>query len=62
MKDPRDLMAGYEIHTLQDLYIFLDDINNNSDRYIDEREKLINKLYKYHDGCSCERVVKLLKL
>lgn len=60
--DVHQLMAGHEIYTIEDLKKFIIDVMYDNDIYKERREKLRNRIYKYHDGNSSERLAKLLKL
>lgn len=60
VEDPKEMMAGHLIKNIDDLYGFLTDIKDENDIYKEERGKMFDKIFKYHDGCSSERVVKLL--
>lgn len=60
--DIHELIAGHEIYNYNDLISFLDDLSNDNDRYKNKRDKIRDYIYKYHDGKSCERLAKLLKL
>lgn len=57
-----DFIAGNEIRKLVDLYNFIDDIYEGKDEYKEKRKELFDKVFKYHDGNSCKRIVKLLQL
>lgn len=60
--DVHQLMAGHEIYTMEDLNKFITDVVNENDIYKVRRENLRDYIYKYHDGNSSERLVKLLGL
>lgn len=60
--DPHQLMAGTEIYTIDDMKEFIKTISNEKDYYRDERNALFNKIYKFHDGGSCKRLVEFMKL
>ena len=62
VEDPHELIAGHEIRTFADLLKFIDDIANDVDPYKEQRAELFDRLFKYHDGNSSERVANLLKL
>lgn len=62
VKDPHVMMAGYELYSIEDLRVFVKDVSNNSDPYRKEREELFERVFKFHDGNSCQRIVELLKL
>lgn len=60
--DIHDLMAGHEIYTIEDLKKFIVDVVEDNDIYKERRKKLRDYIYKYHDGNSSKRLVKLLEL
>lgn len=62
VEDPHEMMAGYEIRNLSDMYAFIDDIVSDKDLYYSERQELFDRLFKYHDGNSCRRIAELLGL
>lgn len=62
VKDPRTMIAGNEIDNLNDLYIFLQDIASGKDDFKEQRNALFNKLFQYHDGNSCERIIKFFHI
>lgn len=62
VEDPHEMMAGYEIRKLSDMYVFIDDIGSDTDLYYSERQELFDRLFKYHDGNSCRRIAELLGL
>ncbi len=62
VEDIHQLMAGHEIYTIEDLRNFIRDVVDNNDIYIENREKLRNHIYKYHDGNSSERLIRLMGL
>lgn len=60
--NPKEMIAGQEIKNLKDFLLFIENVKNGNDLYQNEREKLLNKCYKYQDGNSCKRIVDLLSL
>lgn len=56
VKNPKDYMAGHFIYNKNDFNKFIDDVLLGKDPYKNERQKLFNKLFKYHDGNSCQRL------
>lgn len=60
--DIHEMMAGHEIREIKELYEFINDVAEGNDRYSVERKELFDRVFKYHDGNSCERIVKLLGL
>lgn len=57
-----EFMAGDFIYSYEDLIKFIDNINNDIDPYKEKRELLRDKLFKYNDGKSCERMCSLLNI
>lgn len=57
-----ELMAGDFIYNYDDLIRFIDNVNKNVDPHKEKREKLRNKLFKYNDDKSCERLCDLLDI
>lgn len=57
-----EYLVGERIISFDDLLNYLDDVASNNDKYENERERLSKFLFKYHDGNSCERLAKFLKL
>lgn len=60
MDNPKDYMVGDLIVTYRELVNFIDNISNNIDKYKNKRLKLLNYIYKYKDGKSCERLIRFL--
>ncbi len=60
--DPRQFMAGHIIQNQADLMQFIEDILMDNDRYRDERRKLLDKVFMYHDGNSCKRLAEYMGL
>jgi len=56
---PEDYMAGHIIKSKKEFFAFLDDFAHDRDLYKDKRHLVCDKIYKYHDAKSCERIVKL---
>lgn len=56
--DPTEYMPGEFITTKKELYDFLDDFNSGKDKYKKQRTIVKNKIHKYADGKSCERLIK----
>ncbi len=57
-----ELMVGTKIYKLDDMFAFIEDVNNGIDKYKTERNCLFNRTHKYHDGYSCERLAKHMGL
>ncbi len=62
VEDIHQLIAGHEIYSIDDMVKFIKDISKENDIYIEKRKKIRDYIYDYHDGNSCERLAKLLKL
>lgn len=62
VEDIHQLIAGHEIYTFEQFEEFVNDIVNDNDIYKQKREEIRDYIYKYHDGHSCERLAKLMKL
>lgn len=62
VEDIHQLIAGHEIYSIDDMVKFIKDISEKNDIYREKRKKVRDYIYDYHDGNSCERLAKLLKL
>ena len=60
--DPDEFIGGQVINNKTDFLNFVDDILNNKDKYKRKREEVFDKVFKYHDGNSCERLASFLNL
>ncbi len=60
--NPDELIGGQIINDKNDFVSFINDTLNNKDPYKEKRHEVFNKSYKLHDGNSCQRLAKLLKL
>ena len=60
--NPLDFMPGEKINNPNDLYTFIDNVFNGVDKYQEERKNLKNKMHKYVDGNSSERVLDYFEL
>lgn len=60
--DPLKYMPGDKIMTQNDLYNFIDNVLNEKDEFKEERNILKNKMHKYKDGNSSERILKYFKI
>lgn len=58
--DPQELMGGQVINDKTDFMKFVDDVLNDQDPYKEKRHNVFNKVFKYHDGNSCQRLVDFL--
>jgi len=62
VEDPHSMMAGHMIYTFGDLTKFIEDVIDNNDIYVKDRICLFNKVFYYHDGNSCKRLVDFMGL
>lgn len=60
--DIHTLLAGHEIFSLSDMYLFLKDVADGIDRYKKKREKIKNYIYLYNDTNNCKRLAEFMKL
>lgn len=58
--NPLELMPGEKIKDFSDMKKYIENIANGQDLYKQERRKVSEKINKYVDGKSCERLCKLL--
>lgn len=56
--NPEDFMPGEKIRTLDELYMFFEDILNKNDNYKKERKTILNFTNKYKTGNSREKLLK----
>lgn len=56
-----ELTAGITVSDENGIFSALDDVINGTDNYKEERKVLRNKLFLYHDGKNCERVLRWLE-
>lgn len=57
VSNPKNFMAGKMIYNFRDLSDFIDDVIKETDSFEEERKKLKDMIWKYHDGKSSERLV-----
>lgn len=62
IENPIDYMPGVKITNQEDLYKFIEGVIKGKDEYRKERNKLKEKMHKYVDGKSSERVLEYYKL
>lgn len=62
VENPKDYLAGHFIKELKDLFVFIDDISNESDPYYNERQILRKKIFDFYDGDNCKRAIELLQI
>lgn len=60
--DPIELIGGRIINNVKDYMNFINDVLNNRDPYREKRHKVFDKVYKFHDGDSCQRLAEFLNL
>lgn len=58
-KNPEDYMAGHIIKTKEEFKKFIDDFAQGKDPFREKRHWVSNQIFKYKDGKTCERIVKL---
>jgi|TARA_Y100000310_G_scaffold344676_1_gene458722 CDP-glycerol glycerophosphotransferase (TagB/SpsB family) len=59
--DYYNYLPGPSVYSFDSLIKELDDIKNNDDNYIKKRLELRNKIHRYRDFSSCERVSNLVE-
>ena len=59
---PEQLMGGQVITNQLDFINFIDSVLKNEDPYKNKRHKIFDKVFKFHDGNSCQRLANFLKL
>ena len=57
--NPEEYMVGHIVKSKKEFYQFLIDLANGEDRYVDKRNYICKKIYKYVDNRNCERILKL---
>lgn len=62
VEDPHTMMAGDEIFTYDELITYIKNVINGIDLYKDKRKELLERLFKYQDDKSCERLANFLNL
>lgn len=60
--NPEFFLTGSRIYTMNDLFVFIQDVKEGRDKYREERRRLCDWLHEYQDGSSCERIVKFLNM
>jgi len=53
-------MAGEKVYTLYEFESFFENLYNDKDEFVKQREKIRNKSHKYQDGKNCERIVEFI--
>lgn len=62
VNDPDSLIAGQVIYNFYDFIAFIKDILNGNDPFKIKRNEVFNKVFKFHDGKSSERLAKFMGL
>lgn len=62
VNNPDEYIPGQKIFTLDDFFEFVMDVVNESDPYKEKRHRVFDMIYKFHDGHSCERLAKFMKI
>lgn len=57
VEDPKALMPGEKVRTLDELMSFLEQFHNNVDNYMEERKSINNLVNSYTDNSNCERLL-----
>lgn len=60
--NPDEFICGEVIKNYNEFIKFINDVLENKDPYIEERRTVFNKVFKYHDGKSSERLVEFMNL
>ena len=60
--DPRDVMAGDLLYSIDEVYKFIDDVCDDNDIYTNQRGLLREKLHAASKGNSCELICNFFKL
>lgn len=60
--NPKEIMAGMKIVSLADLKKFINDLSDNKDEYIENRNNVRKKLFNDVNSNSCEAIIKFLKI
>lgn len=55
-----ELLAGDEIYTLQDMYVFISNIVNGVDIHKNKRKRIRDYIYEYHDQDNCKRLAEFM--
>lgn len=59
--DPFEIMKGYHVKNLDELFLFIKDVRNNKNKYYEEQHKMKLLTNKYQDSKSSERVYNFVK-
>lgn len=62
VENPKELMAGHIIYSEEDLRLFIMEVIEEKDFYAKQRHELFNKIFKYHDGNSSQRLAEFIGL
>lgn len=58
----KDIMPGYHIYEMKQLFLYLKEVSNNIDSTKILREKLLDSMITFQDNKSCERICKFCNL
>lgn len=62
LEDPFKIMPGDKIYNTNQMYTFIDDIINGSDKFAEERNNVCCMVHKYRDNNNCKRLVEYFGL
>ncbi len=62
IEDPKSVMKGEHIYDISQLYNFIDDIENNIDKYRTERNNLREKIHIADNASACENIVRYFNI
>lgn len=60
--NPLSLMPGEKVNSIAEFIIFLTHVSENKDLFVQERRALRNRMHRYQDGQSADRVLQYLAL
>lgn len=60
--DYEKMLPGFKIYSMNDIYIFVDQVLKGIDSYAEERRDLTEWIYEYRDGKSSKRLIEFLGL
>lgn len=52
-----DYMPGSHIKNIKDLYVFIDELNLNKDKYKNQRKKVLDLVNDFQDNNNCKRII-----
>ena len=59
--NPFEDMPGHKMQSVDDLYIFINNVENGMDVYTEDREKLRDKIFKYQDSDNSMRLIQWIE-